>query len=1104
MAAPTYHQTTAALAVEETHHVAVIDAILGFLATPEQKFTYTFHNFFHPRVDELREILNRYGLQGLFDPHRLEALTDEQFFPDRYDRLDLTTVGVEHEPAGLDLDPSMPYAVYNWELLFHVPLTIAVHLSKNQRFAEADRWFRFVFDPGGTGDDDPAPDRYWRFPAFRTGAAPHPVVEQVELLAREESELTEAESVRRQALLNALWALRRKPFQPHAAARAFGTRAYQWQAVMKYLDNLIAWGDFYFAQDTMETLGLATQRYVMAANVLGERPQRIAPPGNRRARTFHELRQAGLDELGNALVELETSFPFNASGPPGGSGAGSAGPGGSGAQGSALLGIGRTLYFCVPPNDRLLAYWDTVADRLHKLRHCMNIHGVVRQLPLFDPPLDPGMLVKAAAAGIDVSSIVAGLHQPPSPVRARKLLDKAIGLASELRGYGQAVSSALERQDAEELSLLRQRHETRLAELGRDTRYLSWKQTEASTEALLRTRDGARLRYEYAARLLGFEIDTDAVPETLPLERRPMTEETFDEVYDALVGTYGGDVGGQELPALRLAEGSSPSQAAGAEGTGPLYLIRSEHAELNEHLPAARDWTLFASITELAAPILGLIPDFDVDLHYWGLGASSTVFGGTKLAAAAEYAAQLMRTKAAWERDEAGIAQRTAALERRADEWVERLNATASELQALGRQVIASLIAEEVARHEYETTSVALEHAREVDEHLHEKFTNRELYAWMQGETGRLYYEYYRLALDVARKAERAVKAELMRPALDGTDFVAFNHWDGGRRGALAGDRLLLDLRRLQEAYDEHNTYDHELTRHVSLRRLDPLALLQLKVTGSCEVSIPEWFFDVDRPGHYLRRIRRVEVTTDPVLAPHTPVHLTAALVSSSVRTSPLAGDGYERGEEDTRFVDYVGPVASIVTSGASADAGYAHAPGDDDRRTPFELAGAVSTWRFELPDLRAFDYGTLTDVVLTIVYSAREGGAALAGPAAAHAREQVSEAGAAGRTLLVSLRHDQPNDWASFRAGDQPFPLRLTPRHFPFWAQHEGLALGGEVRVYGVAGGRLVSKAVAVPDAARAALTAGDGVGFALDADDQVLRRDLADAWVLVPYHLA
>jgi hypothetical protein len=79
---------------------------------------------------------------------------------------------------------------------------------------------------------------------------------------------------------------------------------------------------------------------------------------------------------------------------------------GSDDVGGPLLGLGRTLYFCIPRNEKLLRYWDIVDDRLRKIRNCMNIQGVVRSLALFDPPLDPGMLVKAAA-GIDIGSVVA-------------------------------------------------------------------------------------------------------------------------------------------------------------------------------------------------------------------------------------------------------------------------------------------------------------------------------------------------------------------------------------------------------------------------------------------------------------------------------------------------------------------------------------------------------------------------------------------------------------------------------------------------------------------------------------------------------------------------
>ena len=176
----------------------------------------------------------------------------------------------------------------------------------------------------------------------------------------------------------------------------------------------------------------------------------------------------------------------------------------------------------------------------------------------------------------------------------------------------------------------------------------------------------------------------------------------------------------------------------------------------------------------------------------------------------------------------------------------------------IGRQIIASLIAEQIAHHEYLNIQKQIEQSQEVDQFLHEKFTNEELYAWMQGEISRLYYEYYRFAFDTARKAEQTMKHELMRPELDATDFVKFNYWDGGRKGLLSGEALYLDVKRMEMAYHENNKREFELTKHVSLRQLDPLALLTLKATGTLRGHVPEWLFDLDCPGHYMRRIKNV------------------------------------------------------------------------------------------------------------------------------------------------------------------------------------------------------------------------------------------------------
>ena len=74
---------------------------------------------------------------------------------------------------------------------------------------------------------------------------------------------------------------RTNPFEPHRIAN-YRTVAYQKTVVMKYLDNLIAWGDNLFRQDSMESINEATQLYILAAEILGPRPRKVPPQANLR------------------------------------------------------------------------------------------------------------------------------------------------------------------------------------------------------------------------------------------------------------------------------------------------------------------------------------------------------------------------------------------------------------------------------------------------------------------------------------------------------------------------------------------------------------------------------------------------------------------------------------------------------------------------------------------------------------------------------------------------------------------------------------------------------------------------------------------------------
>jgi hypothetical protein len=589
--------------------------------------------------------------------------------------------------------------------------------------------------------------------------------------------LSDTEAKLKNAILAGYEAIKNKPFQPHAVAR---TRhiAYQYCVVMKYLDNLIAWGDSLFRQDTIESLNEATQRYVLAANILGARPQHIPAKGTVRPKTFAQLKAQGLDPMGNALVELEGKFPFNLGLPQTqGTDPGAAGP---------LFGIGRTLYFCIPRNDKLLGYWDTVADRLFKIRHCMNIEGVVRQLALFDPPLDPGMLVKAAAAGINIDSIVSGLNQPIGPMRCLFLIQKALELAAEVRGLGNALLSAIEEGDGERLALLRQGHEIKIQQMQQEVRFLQWQQARESTESLLKSPASTVERYRYYQRLLDLKPDNDAVPDTFPLDRRELTEENFDEAYGALVGKYDKSVPASAYPSLLRAPELAADLISLSLQTGSLYLSLYEFMDLNILGPAAQILRIASAGTDAVTTALANVPDADVDLHYWGIGGHAKVAGGTQLSNAGRSASSALNTLAEISGAAASYASKAATYQRRANEWILQKNLAAHELVQIGRQIISSLLAEQIAHHEYKNIQKQIEQSQEVDRFLREKFTNEELHAWMQGEISRLYYEYYRFAFDTARKAEKTMKQELMRPEVDATDYIKFNYWDGGRRGPYA------------------------------------------------------------------------------------------------------------------------------------------------------------------------------------------------------------------------------------------------------------------------------------------------------------------------------
>ena len=83
----------------------------------------------------------------------------------------------------------------------------------------------------------------------------------------------------------------------------------------------------------------------------------------------------------------------------------------------------------------------------------------MRELPLFEPPIDPELLIRAKAAGLDISDVLAGLYAPAPRYRFQILLQKANEFCGEVRNLGASLLSAIEKQDSERLALLRSSQE---------------------------------------------------------------------------------------------------------------------------------------------------------------------------------------------------------------------------------------------------------------------------------------------------------------------------------------------------------------------------------------------------------------------------------------------------------------------------------------------------------------------------------------------------------------------------------------------------------------------------------------------------------------------
>ena len=249
--------------------------------------------------------------------------------------------------------------------------------------------------------------------------------------------------------------------------------------------------------------------------------------------------------------------------------------------------------------------------------------------------------------------------------------------------------------------------------------------------------------------------------------------------------------------------------------------------------------------------------------------------------------------------------------------------------------------------------------AEDTVEFLGNRTLNVEMYRWMNQNLRRLYREQLNLAIATAKAAQHALEFERQRSL----DFIGFDYWDEDRRGVLGAEKLLADIEKMEQFRITTDIRKKEIEKTISLASVAPAEFQRFRETGTITFETRKEWFDRDFPGHYLRLVRDVHVSTLALVPPSQGIHAT---LSNPGISRVMVGPPFEEPSIIYRLPE------SIALSGAKNANGLFELRPEDPMLLPFEGSGVETTWQLDMPKgANSFDFGTIFDIYITIRYTA-------------------------------------------------------------------------------------------------------------------------------------
>ncbi|MDA8747746.1 hypothetical protein N9M66_06000 [Litoreibacter sp.] len=342
------------------------------------------------------------------------------------------------------------------------------------------------------------------------------------------------------------------------------------------------------------------------------------------------------------------------------------------------------------------------------------------------------------------------------------------------------------------------------------------------------------------------------------------------------------------------------------------------------------------------------------------------------------------------------LAVTKAQYDRRDEEWEFQLQQTTVDEAALNEQIKTAELNVQIAQASIDRLNKTITQNAEIEVFFKSRFSTKDLYQWMVSRLSGLHFQTYQIAYAIAASAEQAWQLE----RADDTAFVNPAVWDDLHKGLLAGESLLLDIQRMDQAYFEQNKRRFEITKIVSLcDRMDtaadkkhdadihgdqsntlpselkdtpvstlpgkdddtpkPSAFEKAKENLPLKFKFSEAEFDKDYPDHAgkTRQIQSVSITLPALLGPYQSVHATLRQT-----TNQYAKNGNMiRGRQDE----------AVTLSHGINDTGVFESSSTDSRYLPFEGTGVDSEWELDITGPNKDELiENLSDVIVELRYT--------------------------------------------------------------------------------------------------------------------------------------